>query len=142
MKKYLFMLIAGLIFLNVWSAKEVSAQGAKSVEAEIGFDFRVGERVFPAGVYRLETVGAASENILQLRGAGKKYQRLIAANALYVDQSQPPKLVFVRLGGEYYLSNIFLTDGRWGYSMPRSRRQKERERNLASVKTVEVKAKN
>jgi hypothetical protein len=142
MKKYLFMFIAGIIFLNVWSVPEVSAQGAKSVRAEVAFDFYVGERVFPAGTYWLETISPASDGILLLRGVEKENRQLIFANSDQAGKKQTPKLIFRQIGGEYYLTNIFLTGGTRGYAVPPTRRQKEKGRNLASAKKVEVPAKN
>lgn len=142
MKKYLFMFIAGIIFLNVWGVPEVSAQGAKAVEAEIKFDFRVGERLFPAGVYRLESVSPGNDNILQLRGVENRRRQLIVADVFYAVRRQSPKLIFSRIGEEYYLTSIFPADGKWGFSLPPSRRRKEREKNLAAAKTVEVPARN
>jgi hypothetical protein len=141
MKKYLFMFIAGLIFLNALMSNEVSAQSLKAIRAEIPFDFRIGDKIYPAGVYRLESVSQTNENLLQLRGVGKKSQRLLVTDNLYADRWESPKLVFYRIGEEYYLTSIFMAEGSSGFSI-RSSRRIESGKNLASIKTVEVPAKN
>jgi hypothetical protein len=142
MKKYLFLVIAGLIFLNVWGAGDVSAQSVKTLQAEVKFDFRVGDKIYPAGVYRLEAVSQNSDNLLRLRGVGKNNHRLIIANLSYAAKKQSPKLIFQQIGEEYYLTNIFMADGNWGFSVRPSRWQRENGKNLASTKSVEVPAKN
>jgi hypothetical protein len=144
MKKYLFIVIAAIIFLNVSSAREVSAQWAKAVRFEVEFDFRIGERLYPAGVYRLESGGAGGENILRLLdvGAKKKKGQLIGTNAAFAAERQVPRLVFRQVGREYYLTNVFLTDGKWGFAVVPSRGQREREKKLAAAKTIEVTLKN
>lgn len=140
MKKYLFMFIAALIFFNVWSAGEVSAQVSKNIEADIEFEFRVGEKIYPAGTYRLETLG--QDNVLRLRSTEKNELSLtVAARAAYSAKKQTPKLVFRRIGEKYYLAKIFLSEDNWGYSI-RAPRQAKSEEKLASAKTIEVRAKN
>lgn len=141
MKKYLLTFIAALIFLNVSGANDVSAQSLKHIKVEVEFDFRVGDKIYPAGVYRLESVSQSGDNVLRLSNVEKEGQQLIVANLSYADKEQSPKLVFRQIGEEYYLTNIFLTDGNWGFSVRPSRRQRESGKNLAWTKSVEVPAK-
>ena len=140
MKKYLFMFIAGIIFLNVLTANDVSAQVLKVIRAEVPFDFYVGDKIYPAGVYRLESISQSNENLFQLRGVNKKNQQLIVTDNLYADRRQSPKLVFYRIGEKNYLTNIFMTNGVSGFSIRLSRRI-ESGKNTAA-KPVEVAAKN
>lgn len=142
MKKYLFIFAAIIIFLNGWSAGEVSAQAPKTVRVEVEFEFHVGEKIYPAGAYRLETVG--SGNILRLRNKENDRQQTIIANASYSGKRQTPKLIFRQLGDWYFLTGVFFAEDNWGFALRPSRRQRESEndRNLASTKTIEVAAKN
>ncbi len=140
MKKYLLTFIAGIIFLNGFVSNDVSAQSLKSVRVEVKFDFRVGDKIYPAGVYRLESVSLSGDNIVRLSGVEK--EQLLITNLSYADKRQSPKLIFRQIGEEYYLTNIFLADGNWGFSIRPSRRQKENGRKLASTKLVEVPAKD
>lgn len=142
MKIYVFMIAAAIILLNVWGAGDVSAQEMKVIEAEIAFDFRVGDKLYPAGTYRLETANSTGDSVLRLRGEDKNKSRLIFVNSAYAEKNQTPKLVFTRIGEEHYLTNVVMTDGRWNFAVRRSRRQKESERNLAAAKKIEVPAKN
>ena len=142
MKKYLLIFIAALIFLNVSGSNEVSAQSVKSLKVEVKFDFHIGDKIYPAGVYRLESVSPGNENILSLSGSEKKSRQLIITNSSYADKRQQPKLVFQQVGEVYYLTDIFMTDGNWGFSVHPSRRQVEKSKNLASTKFIEIPAKN
>jgi len=142
MKKYLFMCTIGIILLNGLVSGDVSAQSLKPIKVEVKFDFRVGDKVYPAGVYRLESVSPGSDNVLQLRGTEKENSQLIIANLSYAGKRQSPKLVFRQIGEEYYLTKVFLTDGNWGFSIRPSRGQTENAKKLASIKTVEVLPKN
>jgi hypothetical protein len=141
MKKYLFMFTAAIILLNVWGTIDVSAQVIKVIEAEVEFDFRVGDKIYPAGVYRLETANSTGDGFLRLRGDDKKSNRLISVDSDYAENNQTPKLVFTQIGAEYYLTNVVMTDGGWGFAVRSSRRQKESERTPAAKK-IEVAAKN
>ena len=135
------MFIAGLIFLNAFASIEVSAQTLKAVRADVPFDFRVGDKIYPAGVYYLESISQLNDNLLQLRSFETKKQRLLATDDFYTGKQQSPKLVFYRIGEEYYLTNIFMTQGVSGFLI-RSSRRIESGKNLASTKRVEVPVKN
>ena len=142
MKKYLLMLIAGLIFLNVFEAQDVSAQSLKNIRAEVPFDFRIGDKLYPAGVYYLESISRLNGNLLQLRSFETKKQQLLATNETYAGERQSPKLVFYQIGQEYYLMNIFMTEGEAGFSIRTTLRQAEKAKKTTSTKTVDVAATN
>ena len=114
----------------------------KAIKVEIKFDFRVGHKVFPAGVYVLESASQINENLLQLRGMEKENQQLIAANHSYSRIRQSPKLVFHQVGENYYLTDIFLADGNWGFSVRQPRKKVSDNKNPAQLKVVIVSARN
>ncbi len=137
MKKYLLMFMTAIIFLSALTAQRVAAQTAKFVSAEVPFEFRIGDRIYPAGAYRLESVSETNKNLLQLRGADEKNRRLMITNEWTASRWQTPKLVFHRIGEAYYLKNIFMDEGKWGLSI-RLPREVEKSNKLASAKIVEV----
>jgi hypothetical protein len=141
MKKNLLILIAALIFVNALAANNVSAQSLKFISAEVPFDFQIGDKIFPAGAYRLETMSETGKNLFQLRGAEEKNRRMLVTGTLTVNRPQTPKLVFYRIGDAYFLKNIFMEDGKSGFSVPTSR-QFKKDKKPASTKIVEVAAKN
>lgn len=135
------MFIIGIIFLNGFGSNEVSAQSLKATRVEVKFDFRVGDKIYPAGIYTFESVSQSNENILRLGNGQKENSRLIITNLSYADKAQSPKLVFRQVGEDFYLTKIFLANGNWGFSVRPSRRQAENDKKLASTKFVEVSAK-
>ena len=145
MQIYLFLWLAAVIFLNGWSAGEVSAQSPKAVEVEVEFDFRVGDVTYPAGAYRFEAASPSVDNLLHLRSLGKEdRQRLIVAGSINAGRPQRPKLVFRQIGATYYLCGVYLNGDGWGYSLPVPRRGQGKNpagKNPAG-KTVEVAAVN
>jgi hypothetical protein len=137
MKKYLLIFMAAIIFVNVSTANNVSAQTLKIIKAEVPFDFQIGDKTYPAGAYRLESIAARSDNLFQLRSFDRKKQQMLVTRSLFANRWQTPKLVFYRIGEAYYLTNIFMEDGNWGFSLPTPKRVRE-GRKLASTKIVEV----
>lgn len=141
MKKYLLIIMAGIIFLNGAAVNDVSAQTLKAIRVDVPFDFHVGDKDYPAGVYYLESISQLNSNLLQLRSHKSKRQQLLVTNDLYAGERQLPKLVFYQLGEEYYLTNIFMAVGTSGFSI-RSTRKIETAKKLASTKKVEIPVKN
>jgi hypothetical protein len=129
MKKQFFYLIAAIVFLMTGAAAQIAAQ---SIKVNIGFDFQVGKKIYPAGAYIIEKTGRQDDNLLHLRSleTGKKASRLIAANLAGGGGRLEPKLVFERRGNEYALSQIFFDESGWGYALPKSRQEKS---DLAAV---------
>ena len=138
MIKYLFIIAAVVIFLNGWCASQAAAQSPKAVEAEIKFDFYVGKKLYPAGVYRIETASAASDNVLKLSAATSADENrpiLLVADPAQSNKREAPKFVFRRIGEKYHLATIFLAHGRWGYALLQSPRAR-------TAQIVEVRGEN
>ena len=138
MKKQLFiMTAAGIIaFLTILTAPGVTAQSGKTGKLNLEFDFYVGKTAFPAGEYIIESVSRTNDNILRIRGInndGKNH--MIIGNVLNAGKIQQPKLVFRRSGESYFLSQIFLESGQWGFSLNLPRKQKE---HLSGSEKIEV----
>ncbi len=103
------------------------------MSAKVAFDFQVGDRVYPAGEYRIESFSSQSDNLLRIRSISDvNKQQFFGANHSYVGKRQTPKLVFLKDGERHFLTQIFLDSGEWGYSITPSHRQRESEKNLAS----------
>jgi hypothetical protein len=132
MKRQFLLLFAIAVFATALTTN-ASGQTAKTVRTNVTFDFRIGDRIYPAGEYRIELVSAQSDNLLLIRNVGdaNKTQIIWASNS-NTGKRQTPKLVFLKEGDSYFLTEIFLDSGQLGYSIPPSRRQREREKNLAS----------
>ena len=139
MKRQFLILIAIAAFTTALTTSAFGQRG-KTVRANVKFDFQIGNRVYPAGDYRVESISWQNDNLLQIRSVGDatKHQFFLA-NYSKAGQRQTPKLVFEKYGQSYFLTEIFLDSEQWGYSIPPSRRQRESEKNLAlaSLETIE-----
>jgi hypothetical protein len=132
MKRQFLLLFAIAVFATAL-ATNASGQTGKTLRANVKFDFQIGDRVYPAGEYRIESISGQSDNILLIRNVGDMNKtQIILANHSNLSKRKTPKLVFLKDGERYFLTQIFLDSGEWGYSITPSRRQRESEKNLAS----------
>jgi hypothetical protein len=132
MKRRFLILIATAAFVSALSTNALG-QTDIAVKASVKFDFHIGERLYPAGEYRIESIGSMSGTILQIRSVGDtNHRQIIMANHSNPGKRQTPVLVFQKYGENYFLHEIVLgTD--WGYSIHPSRRQRQSEKDLALV---------
>lgn len=140
MKKQFVILIAIAAFTTLLTTNAFG-QAGKTANANVKFDFQIGDRIYPAGQYRIESISRQSDNILRIRNLGDANKnQIIVANLSNAGKGQTPRLVFRKYGETYFLSEIFLDTEQWGYSIRPSRRQRENEKNLAlaSLETIEV----
>ena len=140
MKRHHLILIAVAVFA-IASTPNAFGQTGKAVKTDIKFDFRIGERIYPAGEYLIERLSGQSDNILQIRSVGEEnISQVIAAGIANAGKKQTPKLVFRKDGQTYFLTRIYLNADEWGYTIQRSRRHRAIEKNpaLAALDTVEI----
>jgi stage III sporulation protein SpoIIIAA len=154
-----FNVIIAFILVGIIAAIAASAQTVKSVKTQIAFDFRVGDKIFPAGEYLFESVSRTSDNLLRIKNVETGESQLLIAGLVNAGGRRPvqPKLVFRRSAGsgggsngsgEFHLAQIFLESGAWGFSAPFSSpaaaEQIKDEKNLAAgrSKATRAKAKN
>ncbi|HKR60971.1 MAG TPA: hypothetical protein VJS64_14720, partial [Pyrinomonadaceae bacterium] len=86
----------------------VSAQAPGRVEVKIPFDFAAGKAEFKAGAYSIKRV---SNNVLAIRSIDRKTTRLVDA-PLAIDSRDSKagaRVVFNQYGGQYFLSQVWLT---------------------------------
>jgi hypothetical protein len=80
-----------------------------SVNAQVPFEFVVGDTILPAGTYTLRPTGLSS--VVMLQSADSKNEMFITPFACAVDGSEHgTKLVFQVSGGQYFLWQIW-TEG-------------------------------
>lgn len=132
MKRQFLLLCAIAVFATAL-ATNASGQTGKTLRAKVNFDFQIGDRIYPAGEYRIDSIGGQSDNLLLIRNVSDTSKsQIILANHSNAAKTQTPKLVFLRDGETYFLTQICLDSGAWSYSITPSSRQRESEKNLAS----------
>ena len=131
MTKKLYSTFAMLSLLFMLAVTSVQAQSGDSLQANIRFDFQVGEKVLPAGEY---TVRRMSHNTLLIESADGS-ERLIAQTWNKIDgigKATRVKLVFNQYGDQYFLSQVWLNRGGDG----RELKSTEAEREAARAQTL------
>jgi hypothetical protein len=124
-----FVLLSLLLPL---SAIYVYAQGKTLIrEVKIPFDFSVGAKTFPAGVYSVTRV---NQEKIMLRLSSKDGGEAIHIMTVPVQAHESPKtakLIFSRYGETYFLSQIWESAETQGHKLVKSRTERSVERDLA-----------
>src|SRR5215475_11687819 len=123
-----FVLLSLLVPL---SAIYVYGQGKTLVRgAKIPFDFSVGDKTFPAGVYSVTRV---NQERVMLRLSSEDGGESINIITSPVEANEYPKtgqLIFRRYGETYFLSQIWESDEIQGRQLVKSRTERSVERDL------------
>jgi hypothetical protein len=110
-------------FLGLGLLMVVSAAQAQEtrLKANIPFDFVVGNQVLPAGEYMVASEGA-TDQVLVIRSNDSKTAILALTNSCSsFKPSDTSKLVFHRLAGRYFLSQVWGAGNSGGRELPQSR---------------------
>ena len=131
--------ILGLfVLLTVLS---VNAQSGSRIEASIPFDFAAGEMKLKAGNY---TVKRIAKDALLLRTADNKKSLIVLAPVTLpqMRNDSQERLVFVRYGSQYFLTQVWTSraaDGRGLYaSKAENQLAKQSDKTKIQPQTVEV----
>jgi hypothetical protein len=137
MKKQASMIITLVIFMAVVGVSSARAQtsGPTILRVDIPFAFSVGNQTLPAGEYQVSCINAASDNkILQLRDMSGRSGALVRTSSMIGKAQDNAKLVFNRYGDQYFFAQAWLPADSIGMQAQKSRNEKIRARELASVK--------
>ena len=121
--------------MALMGAASLVAQTA-NVRATIPFDFRVGERLMPAGNYTLTQSSAA----LFLRKEGDNRNTAISmTNSTYHSGDvSNAGLEFNRYGNVYFLSKIWSADSSFGRELVKTSQEREIAKRARSVETAGI----
>ena len=131
MKRQFLILIAIAAFATALTTN-ASGQTRKTTRTNVEFDFQIGDRIYPAGQYQIESISDQRHLLRISNVSNAKKTQIILANLQLATRTQRPKLVFLKDGEGCFLTQIFLESGKWGYSITPSRRQRDSEKHLAS----------
>lgn len=132
MKRNLIAMLSLVVVSMIFNATTVYAQSF--AKADVPFAFNVGQKRLPAGTYELTIDGVASSNVM-IRNIETK------ESALSITGYEPPrntqsKLVFNRVGNEYFLSQVWSASGSPGMRIPTSKREHELRKELLLTKNA------
>jgi hypothetical protein len=107
-KRILLPLFFSLIIAaSIWPAK-AQAQIIGNLEAEIPFQFQVGNKTLPAGKYIIHQLEGSDLTVMQISSADGKQSALFDVESAEA-KSTPEKteLIFNKYGDRYFLSEMF-----------------------------------
>jgi len=123
-------LFLALCLLTVSGGLVANAQvmSVPQIEAEVPFDFVVGDTMLPAGKYQITTVdGGANDNILEIRSANSRTAVIFdtedAENRGELVKNKT-QLVFNKVGDEHFLFQIWVAGSASGNELAKSRMEK------------------
>jgi hypothetical protein len=107
------------------------AFGQSAVTANVPFAFKVGQAQLPAGTYEI-TTGFQS---LTVSGIGNTMKSAYSQAHWDSPRNKSPRLVFHRVGNQYFLAEICRGPGNAAMTIPASKLEKELEMASSPAKT-------
>ena len=112
----------------------------KGIRADVPFDFVVGDRAYPAGEYILRAT-LNDNGVLRMENVNNISAVFVTSNpCAEAVPSKQTKLVFHRMGGRYFLYQLWTADNPTGREFPRGRVEVELAQNHESPDVVIVAA--
>ena len=125
-KRACVSLLALSLVVSILAVASASAKSADGLRAQIPFDFNVGDKMIPAGVYAIDAMNA-DESVLHIRATrgDESAVALTRSTRAKTNAESSPRLVFHKYGDQYFLSAV------WGAGETgRALSESKRERNL------------
>jgi hypothetical protein len=115
-------LVAGALTIGSLASTPFASAQTTVAQAYIPFAFQNGNKVMPAGNYRLERVGSG---IILLQGPSNTLSNIMMHPAIANRTPDHGKLVFDHAGGKYFLRQLWTAGTNEGLETPKSRAEKE-----------------
>ena len=103
---------------------------SNGVQATVPFDFTVGNKLLPAGIY---TIKQNSEHAIVIKSHD---QPIAALSLVYQDGNKSPnggKLLFHRYGSQYFLSEVLCDQADMNFEIPTSKTEKRVQLQQATL---------
>ncbi len=144
MKKLANMLALGVIALVVLAGTTSYALLTDTLDVNIPFKFYAGDTHLPAGEYNIRVADPNSaEYVLDLSNANDSVDVLLMTNAAQIDiPTTQPALDFKKIGGQYFLTHIWVEGSKAGYAVTEPYLQKQLEKQGQRGEMHRVKARH
>jgi hypothetical protein len=134
MKKHLHTFLA-IIILAVAFTVSTQAQtaGAQIAVANIPFAFNVGNKILPAGKYKVTVLNPNSDRkVLQIRSTNGRASAMIQTNSVIGNASDDAKLVFQRYGDRYFFAQVQMAGESTSFAALKTSAQRAQKDALAA----------
>ena len=139
MYKHVYQVLTALT-LVAWLMVPATQAQSIMLKAEIPFDFMVGDKRLPSGVYQVKSLHQA---VTQIQSTDTSSSAIVLTTGMQAAKiSNTGKLVFNRYGDQYFLSKIWPPSSDSGRELPKSRLEREVAQRLSDGGTTVVAAKS
>jgi hypothetical protein len=130
MVRNLGKLFLALCLLTIGGGVVANAQvdSVPQIEANIPFNFVVGDTKLPAGKYQIKTVDDNSNNVLEIRSDNSRTSVMFDTEDAETRGDQiesKTELVFDKVGDQYFLHQIWVAGSSTGNELIKSRMEKK-----------------
>jgi len=135
MKKQIYTMAAMLMLIGVLAVTaEAQSVNGVSLRANIPFEFSVGDKLLPAGEYRIQQVNPSSDlATLQFATVNGDARVLVRVRSIR-GNAKRTALVFNRYGSSYFLSTLAIEGATDAWQAPKSHAERSVGRELAALK--------
>jgi hypothetical protein len=134
MKNRSFVMLSSLTLL---SAAAAFAQNGAALRADVPFDFRIGQKILPAGQYDVHS--AAMGKALSIQRVDSKAGAVVLVHDVQAFKTpQKGSLVFNRYGDTYFLAKVWSPGDSQGRAIPQTKSEREFARNSSPAAPVQV----
>jgi hypothetical protein len=136
MKKQIYAAVTLLMVIGIWAVTaEAQSVNGVSIRANIPFEFSVGDKLLPAGEYRIQQVNPSSDVVmLQIANANGEARVMVRVQSMRARDTNRTELVFNRYGGSYFLSTLAIEGSVDAWQAPKSHAERGVGRELAALK--------
>lgn len=132
MKRLLQLTIATMVVCAVFaSSGNAQSLGSQTMRANIPFNFTVGDKTLPAGVYTVRIVNPNSDRkALQIRSENGCMSAIIQTLSVNGPLADHAKLVFRRYGDRYFFAHAQMSGETTSLTATRTRAERATQRAL------------
>ena len=125
-KAYLKIFLTLSLFAILAAVPTASAQSVNEQTASVPFSFNVGDKSFPAGVYRVRQLNPASDRVaLEIKSADGRRGKITLTSFVHNNKAtERARLVFNRYGEQYFLTEVWTPALDAGLRLPTSRSER------------------
>ncbi|HEY6120813.1 MAG TPA: hypothetical protein VIV66_12705 [Pyrinomonadaceae bacterium] len=139
MKSHALRTLPLLTLLLMLTTISTSAQSQRSGVLNIPFSFTVGEKTLPAGEYTVEPNRKDYDKVWLVQSKDNHTSVLVITMSVRAKETQEQtKLVFHRLGEQYFLSQIWTPGGSTGRELTIPGAERELAKNAKNRRTIVV----
>jgi hypothetical protein len=141
--KAVTMLISIIALAFVTAVASNAQSGGRKLNADIPFDFVVGDKTLAAGEYSIRQITTNSDSGLAIRSRDGNHKAMRLTNAVSSGtRAKRASLTFRRYGNTYYLAQVWLPGSAEGRETLKSKAERSIERELAKSSSKDNLAQN